>query len=185
MKIEGGRLILRSLKASDNPLITKWINQPEIAYFLGISTPISAAQQKRWFKSALADESKMIFAITLRRSGRHIGNIALQQISTRDRNAALNIFIGDPSDRRKGYAEEAMLLLLGYCFNKLGMHRVWLTLHSENKAALRLYESCGMKREGLLREHEHYSGNYVDKIIMGILESEFTNKKTKQRRQIS
>jgi RimJ/RimL family protein N-acetyltransferase len=172
-KIEGKRLVLRELSASDLPLVTRWINRPDVAYFMGISTPVTLAQQKRWFKEASADPARKIFAITLRRGGRIIGNIGLREISERDHNAALNIFIGESADRRKGYSREAIMLLLGYCFETLGMNRVWLKLHSDNTAARKLYESCGIKKEGLLREHECYGGKYVDKIVMGILKSEF------------
>ncbi|MFA6450947.1 MAG: GNAT family protein, partial [bacterium] len=129
--------------------------------------------QKLWFKTASADPAKLVFAITVKRTGRHVGNISLHAITARNHNAALNIFIGDPADRGKGYAREAIMLLLGHCFDSLGMNRVYLTLHSENETALRLYKLCGMKKEGLLREHECYSGKYVDKIVMGILKSEF------------
>jgi RimJ/RimL family protein N-acetyltransferase len=171
--IEGKKIILRELRAGDLPLVTGWINRPEVAYFMGIPAPISFEQQKRWFKITTAGSDKKVFAIVLRRTGRHVGNISLHAISARNRNAALNIFIGEPADRGKGYAREAIMLLLGYSFGALGMHRVYLTLHSENKAAYRLYKFCGMKKEGLLREHERYSGKYVDKIVMGILKDEY------------
>ncbi len=172
-KIEGKKIVLRELRASDMPLVTQWINRPDIAYFMGISTPLTLDRQKRWFKAVSADPARKVFAITLRRTGRLVGNIGLREISERDHNAALNIFIGEPADRCKGYARETVMLLLGYCFETQGMNRVWLKLHSDNAAAHKLYESCGMKKEGLLREHECYGGRYVDKIVMGILKSEF------------
>lgn len=173
---EGNRVALRELRKSDLARVARWINDPRTAYFMGIDAPVTAARQKRWFDALQADPARKVFAIVLRRSGRHVGNISLSKISARDRSAELNIFIGDAADRRKGYAREAMLLMFDLCFsetNELGMNRVYLVLHEDNAAALRLYESCGMRREGLLREHECYGGKFVNKIVMGILKKEF------------
>lgn len=171
--IEGARIALRGLRTGDLKSVTRWINEPDTAYYMGVATPVTTASQKKWFDAMQSDESKRVFAVVLRRTGRHIGNIGLSNISGRDRNAMLNIFIGGAADRGKGYAREALLLALYYCFNSLGLNRVWLILHADNKAALRLYESVGMRREGVLRKHEQYGGKYVDKIVMGILKSDF------------
>lgn len=33
--------------------------------------------------------------------------------------------------------------------------------------------SCGFVREGRLRQHGYYNGRYVDKVMMGLLRSEW------------
>jgi diamine N-acetyltransferase len=171
---EGKRVALRELRKSDLARTARWINDPRTAYFMGIDAPVTAESQRRWFEALQSDPSRRVFAISLRRTGRHVGNIALSKINARDRNAELNIFIGDAADRRKGYAREALILMFGFFFNELGMNRIHLVVHADNAAARRLYESCGMRREGLLREHECYGGIFTDKIVMGILRKEFS-----------
>jgi len=180
-RIQGRKVELRALRKSDLMRVARWLNDPHTAYYMGVKTPVTKSSQQEWYEALGKDPARKVFAIVLRRSGRHIGNISLSAISERDRNAALNIFIGDRRDRGRGYSDEAMILLLKHCFEDLGMHRVYLMLHSDNAAALRLYRACGFTREGVLRDHEQYDGKYVDKIVMGILADEFNNEEKRCR----
>lgn len=55
----------------------------------------------------------------------------------------------------------------------MNMHRVYLHVYDFNERAIRCYEKCGFKKEGLIREAVYKHGRYVNEYIMGILEEEF------------
>ena len=72
-----------------------------------------------------------------------------------------------------GYGREALKLLMKWSFQVKKFHRGWLDCKTYNERALHLYESCGLKREGLIRECILVNGVYEDLIVLGILDREF------------
>ncbi|MEW5947280.1 MAG: GNAT family protein [bacterium] len=181
--IKGGRVTIRNLRVSDLGRVARWINDPETAYLLGIRTTVTLDSQRTWHKNMMNDPTKLVAAIVITRTGRHIGNVGIQNISEPDRNGALNVFIGDKKDRRRGYALEAVELFLRFCFTALDLERVCLLVHEENAAARKLYEAAGFRKEGLLRRHEKYGGRRVNKVVMGVLRDEYFTMKPRNARE--
>jgi len=63
--------------------------------------------------------------------------------------------------------------LCDYVFTTMRLNRLWAEVIAENEAALSLYESIGFEREGVLREHVHKGGQYVDVVRIAVLERRF------------
>ena len=95
-----------------------------------------------------------------------IGTCQLHSISAVHRHAELQIRIGDVKQRGHGYGTDAVQLLLKFGFDDLNLHRIFLHVFADNKAAVRTYEKCGFKREGILRHAAHIDGRYVDDVLM-------------------
>ena len=72
-----------------------------------------------------------------------------------------------------GYGREAFKLLLKWSFEIKKFHRGWLDCKPYNEIALHLYESCGLKREGLFRDCIFVNGVYEDLIVLSILDREY------------
>ena len=171
--IKGRIVSLRKIEREDLKRIVDWINNPTTAEQMGIEYPVSEAEEELWFENMLRDKSKLVFAIVENKENRHVGNISLDQIDRRARKGRLSIFIGDESDRSKGFAQDALVVFLKYCFLRLNLHKVYLIVNEDNKAAISLYENCGFSREGLLRDDDFIAGRYVNRIHMSILETDF------------
>ena len=73
----------------------------------------------------------------------------------------------------RGYGTRAVRRLLGHAFDDLGLRRVFAMADEDNVPVIRLFESCGFGREGLLRRHRSRHGRPVDMVMMGILEDEY------------
>jgi len=63
--------------------------------------------------------------------------------------------------------------MLGYGFERLGLHRIYLRVYANNPRAICCYEKAGFRKEGTLRESHFSGGRYWDTIVMGILEGEW------------
>lgn len=72
-----------------------------------------------------------------------------------------------------GYGRETLRLLKAWAFEDLHYHRAWLDCKENNDRALRLYESEGFLREGLIRETILTDGVYESLVILGILDREY------------
>ena len=109
--------------------------------------------------------------------GVHIGNIGLHEIDYKDGKATLGIMIGEKGCWDQGYGTDAVRALLRFAFQELNLHRVSLEVFDFNERAIRCYEKCGFRKEGVLRESVFRSGRYQNEILMSILRQEFEGDK--------
>lgn len=58
-------------------------------------------------------------------------------------------------------------------FEHRHVHKVSLTVSDFNLRAIRAYEKCGFRRDGVLRHNAILDGKYVDHIVMSLLEDEY------------
>lgn len=72
----------------------------------------------------------------------------------------------------KGYATEAVKLLLNHCFDTLNAHKIVGFCNANNKKSSKLMERIGMTRDGLLREGRLWHNEWCDEYVYSILEKE-------------
>lgn len=105
--------------------------------------------------------------------GRCIGACRLHHLSEPDRSATFAIGLFDVSRLSRGIGTEAGELVLAYAFDVLGLHRVDLKVLDYNGRAIRCYEKCGFRKDGLLRENAFIEGKFASDWVMSILEHEW------------
>lgn len=171
-------IILRALEATDLERCHSWHNDRSLYETLCDHFRfVSSHAEEKWLEQRTSyanSSSEVSLAMCVRESGRHIGNIYLRQINWISRRAELSIFIGDLQHRSRGFGQSAVKQLLAYAFNDLGLKRVYLGVLSDNPAAIHIYEKCGFKIEGTLRNHDFKDGEWKDEIIMGVCAGENT-----------
>jgi RimJ/RimL family protein N-acetyltransferase len=180
--IEGKKTRLVAISSEYLPLYKRWINDPEVADFLGtVGFPFSMAEERQWVERTLASGDSGAHFTILTKSGKPIGNMALMEISYIHRNAQLGIMIGEKSYWNKGFGTDAIATLLDFAFRTLGLHKVELRLNANNKRALTCYKKCGFKLEGKKREQTFHKGEYCDELIMSVLRSDWERTKAKRK----
>jgi RimJ/RimL family protein N-acetyltransferase len=75
--------------------------------------------------------------------------------------------------RRKGYATEAIGLVLAYFFRELRYQKVNVEIYDFNEPSLLLHRHLGFREEGRLRRMIRTAGTYHDEIILGMTAEEF------------
>lgn len=80
----------------------------------------------------------------------------------------------DVDQQGKGYMTEAVKATLGWLFNHLEAHRVWLRCNDTNVRSARVAERCGFIREGHLRDNKkNPDGTFSGTVYYGILKSDY------------
>lgn len=172
--LESAQVILRPVEPSDAPLIAACNNDPQVRVSFFTHTPISVERQREEIANYYRPGADYIpFVICPRDTGDAIGVTAFHRVDRVNRVAVYSIIICDPAGRGKGYAGIVTRMMLQYAFDVLGLHRVQLQTWEKNARALKTYEKCGFRHEGVLRELMHHDGEYFDFAIMGILEEEW------------
>jgi [ribosomal protein S5]-alanine N-acetyltransferase len=164
--IEGPRLYLRKLEETDLDRTWVWLHRPDVYSRIGVQVPFTKEQQSAWFARLREQSAKLVLAICRRKDEVHLGNVSLDLIDQRHRNARMAVFIGDDTARGLGYGSEAVQLLLDHAFTTLQLHKVWCKTDAGYPALIRFYVKLGFKQEGILREHEIKEGRFVDKVLL-------------------
>jgi [ribosomal protein S5]-alanine N-acetyltransferase len=171
---------LRPLTPGDlNQRYLGWLNDPEVTRYTETGVfPSTPQDLERYYRNVASSKTDVMFAIVDKRSGRHVGNIKLGSIHWIHRTATMGILIGDKAFWGKGVGLEATQLMAGYGFERLNLHRINLGVFAEHTAAVRCYERAGFRIEGRLREDLFQGGEHKDRLLMGLLRSEYKPPKT-------
>lgn len=174
MNIQGKKVTLRALERTDMEELRSFHNDPEIGYLLGgWSHPISSDQQNKWFDGLANDPHHLRFAIDTPTDG-FIGISTITNIDFKNRSAYHGIMIGKKNMHGHGYGRDTVMATMKYAFEELGLHRLDGDIVEHNIPSYHLYvQKCGWKKEGVLREHVYRKNQYYDRIIVGILKSDY------------
>ena len=171
MNFVGKSVYLRPIELSDaDGDYPSWLNDPEVCRYNSHGESLYTREMAQsYIKSVMDNPNTAVFAICLRADDRHVGNIALQQISLKNRNAELAILIGDPSVYGSGIGYEAGVLLVEYAFGTLKLHRLYCGTHAENIGMQKLALKLGMREEGRRREALWKNAQFADIVEYGLL----------------
>ena len=174
--LEGEHLVLRGLDETDvDGPYPAWLNDAETCR--GNShhvRPYSVDEAREYVRAVRRDPAQLVLAITRRKEGDHIGNIALQAMHPLCRRADLSILLGGEQSRGRGHGLEASRLLCEHGFAALNLHRIQCGTFADNLGMIRLALALGMKEEGRRRQAAWKDGRYVDVIEFGLLRSEWS-----------
>ena len=143
--LRGESVTLRPPRESDVEAAYAWDRDPELAAWNGrspISISLSAARRDylaRW-------EDPSVKTFIMEADGESIGMVTLYDF--RNAGCELGIKIGPQDLRGKGYASEAVELLIGYAFDSLGLEVVRGSTLSHNERMRRVFEKNGFAQTG-------------------------------------
>lgn len=75
--------------------------------------------------------------------------------------------------QRRGYAADAVRLMLEFGFGTLGLHRISAAIGPDNAASIDGVTKLGFRYEGLLRDHVHTNGAWRDSLLYALLADEW------------
>lgn len=94
-----------------------------------------------------------------------VGLVELVEIDHLHRRAEFLIMIA-PEFQGRGFARQATRLAISYAFRVLNLYKLYLLVDVDNERAIRIYEECGFKREGVLVDEYFSDGRYHSVIRM-------------------
>jgi len=174
--LKGGKVVLKPVKVSEAKNFLRWFKNSVITRYLNNDfKDLTLVKERNKIKSFRKDKSKMVWSIYTK-EGVHIGDTGLHSLDLkRNKKATWGIVIGEKSYWGQGYGTDTLKTVLKFCFAKLKLNRVELSVYPPNIAGFKLYTKCGFKKEGIKRRSIMKRGKYLDEIIMGILKNEFKN----------
>ena len=155
--IETQRLLLRPFRREDAADVLEYLGAPAVNCFA--SMKLGSLQEAEAEMEARAEDSRYLFAIVLKDTGKVIGEIAAHPESSQPDKA--ENFVRDTFSpcwmlngafQGQGYAFEAARAFFDYLFREMGARRIYAYTEDYNLPSQRLCEKLGMRREGFFRE---------------------------------
>ena len=176
MNLKGKNICLGPLREKDISVLSSWYGNIDFLRFYDFhpAIPKTEEQIRKIYENG-GGETFIPMAVRLNGTDEIIGLVELDGISYTNRFSWISIGFGDDSHRGQGYGREAMELAIGFAFNELNLDRLQLNVISYNKAAIRLYERIGFRREGVYREAVLRDGKKHDLLLYGLLRREWKN----------
>ena len=180
--LTGEKVVLRPFNDGDLPAIRAVLLDPEARILTGSVHDEASARAPEppdeeellldWYGNRNDQADRLDLAVTDKVTGECVGEAVLNDWDPGNESCNFRIFIG-PHGRDRGLGSEATRLIVGYGFERLGLHRISLEVYAFNPRARRAYEKAGFRAEGVLRECFRYNGEWIDATVMSILASEW------------
>lgn len=159
-------IVLRPLRIEDTSNIVKWRNRDDVKKNLFTQSDITEEQHLNYYHDFI--ETKKVYQFIIVADGVDCGTTFLKNIDYINKRAEFGIFIGDPSFRGKGVGSFATSKTIEIGFNELFLNSIYLTVFSENKAAINSYKKAGFKIVNSDQKHFLSNGSFVYVSMMEI-----------------
>ena len=79
-----------------------------------------------------------------------------------------------PWARRRGYASDAVIVLLGYLFGERRYQKCTVGAYAFNEGSVAFHQALGFQIEGHIRRAHFTAGRHWDEVVLGLTVEEFT-----------
>ena len=189
MILETKDLIIRPSRWEDIEIFYPWELEPAVTKFFSIRDGQTMEDVIKKYIADDTDPKAMQFTICMKpedwdeaedrdaaaASAQPIGRIVLADIEDGWKAERWRIYIADTALRGKGLGKQSMVAMMSYCFDVLGLQRLYLDHYTGNPAS-GLYLSLGFQYEGVLRQNCRKNGVLYDVHLMSMLKDEYYEK---------
>ena len=176
MKLQGKQISLRAIEPTDIDVIYKWENDTETWKVSNTQTPFSRFVLEQYIVSVHQDiystkQLRLMIELTpnpstIGEDSRAIGCIDLFDFDPSNLRAGIGVLIADKSDRRKGYASEALEVLIEYCFHTLNLHQLYCNITTDNESSVLLFQKHGFQITGIKKQWIRSGDKFKDELLL-------------------
>lgn len=180
--LTGDAVVLRPfIVAADLPALREMVQDPEAIKLTGSGhgpgepagwNDAATARLADWYSGRNMQAERLDLAVTDKSSGECFGEVVLNEWDEGNHSCNFRVLLG-PRGRDRGLGTEATRLIVGYGFERLGLHRISLEVYSFNPRARRVYEKVGFVAEGVLRDALRWGDDWIDATVMSVLAPEW------------
>ena len=130
-------------------------------------------EEVREFVQMFLDHQKQIprikfqFAVTLKATGRLIGNCGVRRDSSEAHEGDMGYEL-DPRHWGQGYATEAARTVLNFGFSRLNLRRISAWCVADNVGSANVLEKIGMRLERRVQADQYFKGKWWDTLSYAI-----------------
>ena len=164
------RLVPLSLDVLDDYLAG--LADQEVQRLTGSHADFAPAAVEQWLRTRHLQHDRADWAVLRAADGAFLGEAVLNDLDADSSSVGFRIWLAGPEAQGRGYGTEATRLVLAYALDEVGLHRVSLGVFAFNTRARHVYETCGFREEGRLRDALRWDGAWHDEIRMAVLSTD-------------
>ena len=167
----GEKINLRALEPEDLEFLFQIENNESFWEVSHTQKPFSKYILKQYLESAHLDiyETKQLrFIIEENVSKKQLGMIDVFDFNPQHKRAGVGILI-HPDFQKKGFASEALSVLITYCFSHLQVHQLYANITSDNTNSIALFEKHKFSKIGVKQDWILSEGKYKDEILFQLI----------------
>ena len=164
------KITIRRSQVSDAAAMAQLMSHPEVfSDLLQLPYPSEELWRARLQDNAVPGKTDLSLVAEVQ--GQVLGSAGLHPAgASLRRRHAMGMGISVAAEAQgQGIGRALMAALIDYADNWGQVLRTELTVYADNARAIRLYESFGFQREGLMRAYALRNGVYVDTLVMARL----------------
>ena len=180
MQLVGELIHLRALEPTDLNQLYKWENDSSIWSVSGTLVPFSKFVLEEFVTQVHQDiytNKQLRLMIDLNyfdeadedETTRSIGCVDLFDFDPKNKRAGIGILIADKADRGRGYATEALHLIMDYGFEVLDLHQIYSNIRVENESSVSLFKRAGFEVTGLKQDWIYEQGKFYDEYTLQLI----------------
>ncbi|MDP4267371.1 MAG: GNAT family protein [Bacteroidota bacterium] len=170
----GKSIRLRALEPTDVDVLYNWENDTSVWKVSNTLTPFSKFVIEEYIACSHNDiytTKQLRLIIELKETCQSIGAIDLFDFDPCNRRVGIGILIGEKDFRSKGYASEALELMIKYVFNTLNLHQLYCNILTDNEQSINLFSKFGFKTAGLKKDWIFYNNKWYDELLLQLIEN--------------
>ena len=165
---------LRAPEPEDISLLYEWENDPSIWELSNTLAPVSRHTIEQFIQDSRLDiyqtkQFRYMIELISNKNRMTIGTIDLFDFDPFHKRVGVGILIKDISQRRMGYASDALSILLDYCFQVLDLHQVYCNISNDNKASLSLFKNLGFIISGEKKDWSKNQGKWKSEFFLQLI----------------
>ena len=168
----GKNISLRALEATDLDFLFSVENNEDFWEVSGTQTPYSKYILQKYLENAQQDiyEAKQYRFVICNIQNTPVGMIDLFDFNPQHQRVGVGILIL-PEYQKRGYASEALNLLIDYAFFHLNVHQIYANITSDNTNSIALFEKAKFKKVGVKKDWTFVKENYKDEILYQLIKN--------------
>jgi len=167
---KGKKIDLIAFEKEHIEITKEWINNEGMTSYMGSRFPVSLYEQELWYENVEKDKTKKKLIIFNKKE--YVGMVSIFNIDYKNRNSEIGIYIV-PDQQHKGYAQEAIKMILNFVFLELNMHKVYALIYKTNILSLSFFKLLGFKYESIDKEAIYSQGKFIDIEKYSIFKKDF------------
>ena len=171
MVLTGENICLRAPGPTDVAMLYEWENRKESWKVSNTIIPYSRHQLRQYVETGqdIYANRQMRLMICLNGEEVSIGCIDLFEFDPLHRRAGVGVIIGQNAERGKGYAREALKLLVEYAFTTLQLHQLFCGISVSNEPSLKLFQGQGFEITGTKKDWTNFEGKWEDEHFLQLI----------------
>jgi [ribosomal protein S5]-alanine N-acetyltransferase len=175
-----GNLVLEPIVRAHAVALFDALQAPELYTFIPHDSPKSVealqARYERWAERRSPDETEiwLNYAVFSPADDAYLGTVQATCMSSGKAYLAYDVF---PLYWRRGVARAACSVLISHLFSAYKVDIVSAQVDTRNEASWRLLEALGFKRNGTIKNADHFKGKPSDEYVYEIKRSEWNGPK--------